>query len=110
MLCVVHAQSGRWRCWRRAAVGPMTDVVTTTPSAGTANAAVDLVSLISPASAVSARSAFAITATSTASSEYCGVCVCLSVCRRQRWTQCRINHVADVANATGLTPQGRLRK
>ena len=24
--------------------------------------------------------------------------------------QCRINHVADVANATGLRPQGGLRK
>ena len=26
------------------------------------------------------------------------------------WQQCRINHVADVANATGLRPQGGLRK
>jgi len=25
-------------------------------------------------------------------------------------SQCRINHVADVANATGLRPQGGLRK
>ena len=29
---------------------------------------------------------------------------------RARYEQCRINHVADVANATGLTPQGGLRK
>ena len=38
--------------------------------------------------------------------------VCLSVRPSVmfRYCQCRINHVADVANATGLRPQGGLRK
>ena len=34
------------------------------------------------------------------------VCVCVRMAYMYVRAQCRINHVADVANATGLRPQG----